>query len=58
MGVKQATALEFDSLRKQKRRSDYTIQFKLDVINYYLNSGKSIRDVAHKFDGFIVDYGI
>lgn len=50
MGVKQVTALGFDSLRKQKRRSDYTIQFKLDVINYYLNSGKSIRDVAHKFN--------
>lgn len=48
--VKQVTALGFDSLRKQKRRSDYTIQFKLDVINYYLNSGKSIRDVAHKFN--------
>jgi len=48
--LKQVTALGFDSLRKQKRRSDYTIQFKLDVINYYLNSGESIRDVAHKFN--------
>lgn len=48
--VKQVTALGFVSLRKQERRSDYTIQFKLDVINYYLNSGESIRDVAHKFN--------
>ncbi len=48
--VKQVTALGFVSLRKQERRSNYTIQFKLDVINYYLNSGESIRDVAHKFN--------
>lgn len=48
--VKQITALGFDSLRKQKRRSDYILQFKLNVINYYLNSEESIRDVAHKFN--------
>ncbi|QGG52600.1 hypothetical protein [Lysinibacillus pakistanensis] len=32
--VKQVAALGFDSLRKRARHAGYTIQFKLDVINY------------------------
>ncbi|QDP99629.1 IS3 family transposase [Lysinibacillus fusiformis] len=44
------TAQGFDSLRKRKRHAGYTTQSKLGVINYYLNCGKSIRDVAHKFN--------
>lgn len=38
-----------DGLRRKKQRTYYTIQFKLDVINYMLITKSSVQEVANHF---------
>lgn len=48
--VKQYKEFGYNGLERRKNKQEYSTHFKLDVLNYYYQSGLGILDVAIKFN--------
>lgn len=48
--VAQFKAYGYEGLERRKKKKIYSMNFKLDVLNYYHKSGLSMKDVSIKFN--------
>lgn len=48
--IRQFENFGIDGLKQRKSKQIYTMNFKLDVLNYYYQSGLGMKDVAIKFN--------
>lgn len=48
--VRQYKEFGYKGIERRKKKKKYSMNFKMDVLNYYYQSGLSLLDVAVKFD--------
>ncbi|TLG80929.1 helix-turn-helix domain-containing protein [Vagococcus zengguangii] len=48
--IKQFEVFGYEGLERKKNKQTYSMNFKIDVLNYYYQSGLGIIDVAIKFN--------